>query len=229
VRDRLGLYCGDWSGRFPSAAGKPASQSAAVRFLLQRVYQKAPMHYLHLAIAWATCLKLVMRHFAPLPTSEARRCCSAAACGLRRALRIAAIRFRASCFLTSLNEIFFTIIPYSIWCLVTKQSSGTAINRRESLLLRRLIHHHLPWVPLALSGRFWNRSGTEPVGSEVNGRWRSGAWFQKRPLSASPYRFSVAALCLAGFRVPAGKPTSQSAGRHHGVREMWQYLHGSTG
>jgi hypothetical protein len=69
-------------------------------------------------------------------------------------LRIAAIRLRASCFLTSLKEIFSTINPYSIWCPETKQSSGTAANRPESLLLWRLIHHHLPWVPLALSGRF---------------------------------------------------------------------------
>jgi len=156
-------------------------------------------------------LELVMRHFAPLPTSEARRRCSAAACGLRRALRIAAIRLRASCFLTSLQEISFTVNPYNIWCLATKQSSGTAINRRESLLLRRLIHHHFPQVPLALSGR----SGTEPVGSEVNGRWRSGALFQKCPLSVSSDRVSVAVLCLAGIRVPAGEPASQSAGRHH--------------
>lgn len=29
--------------------------------------------YAHLDMARATCLKLVMRHFAPLPTSEARR------------------------------------------------------------------------------------------------------------------------------------------------------------
>lgn len=64
--------------------------------------------YFHLAIALATCFKLVTRHFAPSPTSEARRCCSAAARGLRRAFRIAAIRLRASCFFTSRNEIFFT-------------------------------------------------------------------------------------------------------------------------
>jgi hypothetical protein len=69
-------------------------------------------------------------------------------------LRIAAIRLRASCFFTSLKEISFTTNPYCIWCLVTKQSSGTATNRPESLLLRRLIHHHLSWVPSALSGRF---------------------------------------------------------------------------
>ena len=53
-----------------------------------------------------------MRHLTPFPTSEARCCCSAAAWGLRRALRIAAIRLRASCFLTSRKEIFFTVNSY---------------------------------------------------------------------------------------------------------------------
>jgi hypothetical protein len=110
--------------------------------------------YFHLAMARATCLKLVMRHFAPLPTSEARRCCFAAACGLHRALRTAAIRLRASCFFNSMKEIFFTINPYRIWCLVTNQSSGTATNRPESLLRRRLIHYHHARVPFAPSGRF---------------------------------------------------------------------------
>ena len=34
----------------------------------------------------------------------------------------------------------------------------------------------------------------------------------ERPLSAPPYRFGFnAAICLAGCRVPAGKPASQSA------------------
>jgi predicted nucleic acid-binding Zn ribbon protein len=61
-----------------------------------------------LAIARATCLKFVIRHFAPSPTSEARRCSAAAAAGLRRALRIAAIRFSASCFFICLKVIFFT-------------------------------------------------------------------------------------------------------------------------
>jgi len=32
-----------------------------------------------------------------------------------------------------------------------------------------------------------------------------------RQLSARPFRFSVKAIYLAGFRVPAGKPASQSA------------------
>jgi hypothetical protein len=53
--------------------------------------------YAHLAIARATSLRLVMRHLAPSPTSEARFCCAAAAAGLRRALRIAAMRLCASC------------------------------------------------------------------------------------------------------------------------------------
>jgi hypothetical protein len=30
-------------------------------------------------------------------------------------------------------------------------------------------------------------------------------------LTALPYRFYFQAICLAGFRVPAGKPVSQSA------------------
>ena len=34
----------------------------------------------------------------------------------------------------------------------------------------------------------------------MNGRRRSGAWFQKRPLSASPYGLPIAALCLPGLR-----------------------------
>ena len=53
--------------------------------------------YAHLAIARATSLRLVMRHLAPLPTSDARFCSAAAAAGLRRALRIAAMRLWASC------------------------------------------------------------------------------------------------------------------------------------
>src|SRR5260370_31081796 len=52
--------------------------------------------YAHLDMARATCLKLVMRHFAPSPTGDARRCWAAAACGLRRALRAAALRLCAS-------------------------------------------------------------------------------------------------------------------------------------
>ena len=64
--------------------------------------------YAHLDMARATCLKLVMRHFAPSPTSEARRCWAAAACGLRRALRAAAMRFCASCRFTSLKSTVFT-------------------------------------------------------------------------------------------------------------------------
>src|SRR5437667_9268930 len=59
-------------------------------------------------MARATCLKLVMRHFALSPTSDARRCCAAAACGLRRALRAATIRLCASCLFISRKEIFFT-------------------------------------------------------------------------------------------------------------------------
>jgi len=49
-----------------------------------------------------------MRHLAPLPTSDARLCSAAAAAGLRRALRIAAIRFSASFLFISLKVIFFT-------------------------------------------------------------------------------------------------------------------------
>ena len=59
-------------------------------------------------MARATCLKLVMRHFAPSPTNDARRCCTAAAAGLRRARRIAAMRLCASCLFTSLKETVFT-------------------------------------------------------------------------------------------------------------------------
>jgi len=58
----------------------------------------------------------------------------------------------------------------------------------------------------ALDGRFENRS-------ERNGCGVAG--FSKRPLSARPARFALLAICLAGFRVPAGKPASQSAGQHH--------------
>ena len=54
----------------------------------------------------------------------------------------------------------------------------------------------------ALTGRFENRSGRNGCGV---------AGFSKRPVSARPSRFSLAAICLAGFRVPAGKPVSQSA------------------
>jgi hypothetical protein len=61
-----------------------------------------------LAIARATSLKLVIRHLAPPPTSEARRCSFAAAYGLRLARRIAAMRLSASCFFTSLKDIVFT-------------------------------------------------------------------------------------------------------------------------
>jgi hypothetical protein len=55
-------------------------------------------------------------------------------------------------------------------------------------------------------GRFENRS--ERSGCGV-------AEFSKRPLSARPSGFASLAICLAGFRVPAGKPASQSAGQHH--------------
>jgi hypothetical protein len=64
--------------------------------------------YFHLDMARATCLKLVMRHFAPSPTSETRLCSATAAAGLRLALRIAAMRLRASCLFTSLKDIVFT-------------------------------------------------------------------------------------------------------------------------
>ena len=64
--------------------------------------------YAHLDMARATLLKLVMRHFAPSPTSEARRCSAAAAAGLRRALRAAAIRLFASCRFTALKSTVFT-------------------------------------------------------------------------------------------------------------------------
>jgi hypothetical protein len=46
-----------------------------------------------------------MRHFAPSPTSDARRWSAAAARGLRRALQMAAIRLCASRRLISLNDI----------------------------------------------------------------------------------------------------------------------------
>ena len=52
----------------------------------------------------------------------------------------------------------------------------------------------------ALNGCSGTGSGTEQVGSGMNGRPRSGAWFQKRPLSATPYRLLKAALCLVRFR-----------------------------
>jgi hypothetical protein len=66
--------------------------------------------YFHFAFASAraTSGKLVMCHFAPSPTSEALFCSAAAAAGLRRALRIAAIRFCASSFFTCLKVIFLT-------------------------------------------------------------------------------------------------------------------------
>jgi hypothetical protein len=64
--------------------------------------------YAHLDIARATCLKLMMRHFALSPTGEPRCCCSATACGLRRARQIATMRLCASCLFTALKDIFFT-------------------------------------------------------------------------------------------------------------------------
>ncbi len=64
--------------------------------------------YRHLAIASATWLKFVMRHFAPAPTSEARFCKAAAELELTRARRTAAMRLCASSLLTSLCEITFT-------------------------------------------------------------------------------------------------------------------------
>jgi len=61
-------------------------------------------------------LKLVIRHLAPLPTSDARLCSAAAAAGLRRALRIAAMRLWASCLFIWLNDIFLTQkINMAIW------------------------------------------------------------------------------------------------------------------
>ncbi len=70
--------------------------------------------YAHLDMARATCLKLVMRHFAPSPTSDARRCWAAAACGLRRALRAAAMRLCASCRFTSLKSTVFTFKNHTV-------------------------------------------------------------------------------------------------------------------
>ena len=96
------------SGSFPRHAGKRASQSAAVPFILLMVYQRSEIRYEQLAMARATSLKLVMCHFAPSPSSDALRCCAAAACGLRRALRAAVIRLCASCLFISRKEIFFT-------------------------------------------------------------------------------------------------------------------------
>jgi len=118
-----------------------------------------------------------MRHLAPLPTSDARLCSAAAAAGLRRALRIAAIRFSASCLFISLKVIFFT--------------ENYLNQSRVEIKFAR-----------ALNGRFENRS-------ERNGCGVAG--FSKRPFSARPARFQMLAICLAGFRVPAGKPASQSA------------------
>ena len=103
-----------------SGAGRTA-QNASISVLrggrasiwvVSRPAGKSAGAYGRLAMACATCLRLVMRHFAPFPTSEARRCCCAAACGLRRALCITAIRLCASCFLTSRKEIFFTVNSY---------------------------------------------------------------------------------------------------------------------
>jgi hypothetical protein len=48
-------------------------------------------------------------------------------------------------------------------------------------------------------------------------------------LSARPYRFSVAAICLAGFQ---GTPESRAVKAPGGIialREMQQYLRGSAG
>ena len=58
-------------------------------------------------MARATWFKLVICHFAPSPTSEARRCSAAAAAGLRRALRMAAIRLFASCLFIWAKDITF--------------------------------------------------------------------------------------------------------------------------
>ena len=74
----------------------------------QKLLEGKARGYAHLAMARATCLKLVMRHFAPLPTCEARRCWAAAAAGLRRALRAAAIRLFASCRFTASKSTVFT-------------------------------------------------------------------------------------------------------------------------
>ena len=93
MRDRLGFVARRFVWRFPSGP----QENRPV---------KAP--YFHLAIAQATSLRFVIRHFAPFPTNEARPCSLVAACGLRRALRIAAIRSRASCRFNSSKDIVFT-------------------------------------------------------------------------------------------------------------------------
>ena len=135
---------GALSGSFPRHAGKRASQSAAIRFILLMVYQRSEIRYEQLAMARATSLKLVMRHFAPSPTSDARRCCAAAACGLRRALRAAVMRLCASCLFTSRKEIFFT--HQSI--LYPPNGDKPFIGCSEADQLAS------GWMPFALSGRF---------------------------------------------------------------------------
>ena len=70
---------------------------------------KAKSHsYAHRAMARATWFRFVMRHFVPSPTNEARRCSAAAVAGLRRALRVAAMRLSASCRFIWLKDIGFT-------------------------------------------------------------------------------------------------------------------------
>ena len=124
-------------------------KGATIRFFVLMVYQRSEIRYEQLAMARATCLKLVMRHFAPSPTSDARRCCAAAACGLRRALRAAAMRFCASCRFTSLKSTVFTFKNHT----VTRGQEQVCRSTERAFLKSK-------------------RNGD--VGSEMNGRRRFG-------------------------------------------------------
>jgi hypothetical protein len=117
--------------------------------------------YFHLAMARATWFKLVIRHLAPSPTSEARRCRAVVAAGLRQALRAAAMRLCASCRFTSLKSTVFTQAMFTAsvrqkqaarngrfgdreaWPASGSNEKGRAVDSR-GLLSKRILVHFVP-------------------------------------------------------------------------------------
>ena len=67
----------------------------------------------------------------------------------------------------------------------------------------------------ALNGRSETRSGTEQVGSGMNGRRRRGAWFQERPLSARPSRYVRGDLSGWFLRNEESRPVKAPKGDFH--------------
>jgi hypothetical protein len=107
------------------------------------------------------------------------------------------------------------VLPYTHvrgWCLTKipafpfQKAATNSVRLNVSKCLRGCADH------TALNGRSETGSETARVGSELNGRRRSGAWFQERPLSALPYRFMWCGD-LSGWFPSARRKAGQSKRR----------------